>query len=304
TLPPTPTFAPTRTPVRTLTKTPTFAPTATPMPTLTNTPTFAPTDTPIPTPTDIALIMVAPLQTSLSSPTDTPTDLPSATPSLSATMVPSLTPAVTASLTYTALPIETLIPTSTATLVFTATATPTTTTSAALLVPPTGIVLVAVSVPPTGTVLVAVSVPPLLETNASEVPPRFPAEAVVGGLVLIGILSYAGVYWSGANAIERYANGFPTDDCPVCKRGSLTVETRVDRVIGVPRPRFVVTCDTCRSVLREVGGRRWRYAIDRSANPMLYTQYNGRVVAEDKLVNLSAWNQSLSEPPIFEEESS
>jgi hypothetical protein len=35
---------------------------------------------------------------------------------------------------------------------------------------------------------------------------------------------------------------------------------------------------------------------------MLYGQLNGRIVDEDKLVNLSVWNQTLEKPPKFEEE--
>jgi hypothetical protein len=127
-------------------------------------------------------------------------------------------------------------------------------------------------------------------------------EAVVAGVILIAVAGYGAFYWRGASAVDRYADGFAVDECPVCKRGTLHVETHVGRVLGVPQPRSVVTCDNCRSVLREVGRKRWRYAVDRAANPMLYGQFNGRIVDEDKLVNLSVWNQTLEKPPTFEDE--
>jgi hypothetical protein len=49
-------------------------------------------------------------------------------------------------------------------------------------------------------------------------------------------------------------------------------------------------------VLREVGSRRWRYAVDRAENPALYNQLNGRVIDEDALRALE--QQSPSEPPV------
>ena len=57
-------------------------------------------------------------------------------------------------------------------------------------------------------------------------------------------------------------------------------------MLGIPRPRAIVRCDNCRSVLREVGNHRWRYAVDRAANPTLYSQFNGRVVTEETLKTL------------------
>lgn len=105
----------------------------------------------------------------------------------------------------------------------------------------------------------------------------------MGGALLVLLLIYVAFYWRGLAATDRYEAGFVIDTCPVCKQGHLTVETRPGRVLGIPRPRTTVRCDNCRSVLREVGRHRWRYAIDRTANPALYTQFNGREVDEATL---------------------
>jgi hypothetical protein len=87
-------------------------------------------------------------------------------------------------------------------------------------------------------------------------------------------------------AAARYANGFVIDQCPVCRQGHLTVESRQNRLLGIPRPRRIVRCDVCRSVLRETGERRWRYAIDPVVNAALYERYNGREIDEADLVKL------------------
>ncbi len=46
-------------------------------------------------------------------------------------------------------------------------------------------------------------------------------------------------------------------------------------------------CDVCRSVLRETGDGRWRYAIDPVVNAALYERYNGREIDEADLVKLA-----------------
>jgi hypothetical protein len=117
---------------------------------------------------------------------------------------------------------------------------------------------------------------------------------VVGGALLVAVLGYVALYWRGLSAGERYTEGFVVEHCPVCKEGHLEVETRQVRVFGIPRPRTTVRCDNCRSVLREVRNGRWRYAVDRAANPALYTQLNGRVVSEDTLRMLE---QKAPPPP-------
>ena len=71
--------------------------------------------------------------------------------------------------------------------------------------------------------------------------------------------------------------------CPVCGRGHLQVETRTERLVGIPRPRSTVRCTECRSLLRQVGNRTWRYAVDPFESPALYARYNGRSIDEETL---------------------
>jgi hypothetical protein len=73
------------------------------------------------------------------------------------------------------------------------------------------------------------------------------------------------------------------------------VETRHDRLFGIPRARTTVRCSNCRSVLREAGSRRWRYAVDKIENPALYSRYNGRIIDEETLKSLA--DQPTTTPP-------
>lgn len=116
--------------------------------------------------------------------------------------------------------------------------------------------------------------------------PNIPPEALVGAAALILLLIYVGFYWRGLASADRYADGFVIERCPICGEGHLIVETKQTRLLGIPRPRTIVRCDFCRSVLREVGSRRWRYAVDRSENPALYKQLNGKIVDEQTLKSL------------------
>jgi hypothetical protein len=124
-----------------------------------------------------------------------------------------------------------------------------------------------------------------------------PIEAVVGGIALLALLIYVGLYWRGLTGSERYAKGFVIDQCPVCGRGNLVVETRDERTFGVPRARRTVRCTACRSVLRETGNRRWRYAVDPLENSWLYERYNGREIDDDTLKLLTSQPAVSSEPP-------
>jgi hypothetical protein len=139
---------------------------------------------------------------------------------------------------------------------------------------------------------------------------RLPIELIVGGVALLLVLVYVGLYWRGLSTAERYADGFIIEQCPVCGRGHLMVETRHDRVFGIPRARTTIRCSVCRSVLRETGNRRWRYAVDRIENPVLYDRFNGRVVDEATLKSLADHPQAPasprprppSKPPTFEDD--
>lgn len=102
--------------------------------------------------------------------------------------------------------------------------------------------------------------------------------------LLIG--AYIVTFAVSTAALDRYKDGFIIDRCPVCGEGNLTVEERIYRIVGIPRLRRTVRCDNCRSVLREVGTRRWRYAVDATANPEMYAQHNNAVLTEQQLKSL------------------
>ncbi len=111
-------------------------------------------------------------------------------------------------------------------------------------------------------------------------------ELIVGFIGLLLIIGYLLLYWRGAAATEVYASGFVIDTCPVCRKGHLSMDTKQDRILGIPRARHTVRCEHCRSVLRNTGARRWRYAVDRLENPAIYDRYNGREITEATLKHL------------------
>jgi hypothetical protein len=113
--------------------------------------------------------------------------------------------------------------------------------------------------------------------------PLLPLGGGVFALASLYILLYA----LNNAALDRYAIGFVVHTCPVCGHGSLEVEERPYRSVGIPRVRRTVRCDSCRSVLREVGRKRWRYAVDPLANPALYETYNGKTLSEAELQSLA-----------------
>lgn len=104
------------------------------------------------------------------------------------------------------------------------------------------------------------------------------------GIIFAGVSVYILLYAVNNAALDRYSAGFVIHTCPVCGQGHLEVEERPYRSVGIPRVRRTVRCDTCRSVLREVGRKRWRYAVDPLANPTLYEAYNGKTLGEDDLL--------------------
>jgi hypothetical protein len=110
---------------------------------------------------------------------------------------------------------------------------------------------------------------------------------VVGGGLMILAMVYAGVYAVNAANLGRYREGFLLSVCPTCEEGKLFIEDRRYRTLGIPRVRRVVRCGVCRSVVRQVGRGRWRYAVDGTANPALYDEFNGRVLTEDELTAIS-----------------
>ena len=306
------------TPTLTVTPSPTL--TITPFPTTTDTP--RPTDTPSPTATNTDIPTATPTDTA--SPTATATASPTTEPS-SVAVLPTNTPAPTVTNTAsptsepaalivtlpTALPSNTPEPpTSTPTSEPTSTNTPTATLTAepptntpeptATTIPPSP---TPTPLPPTETATSAAVA--MANTNPNSAAPPIASKddgsgeessssfywLIGGGAALLALL-YAGVYITQSANIDSYHEGFILDTCPVCAEGELNLDERRYRVLGLPRIRRVVRCNTCRSVLRQIGRQRWRYAIDGAINPELYDQLNGRVLSEKELLELSSGMKS------------
>ncbi len=312
----------TLTPTNTATNTPTdVPPSSTPTTTATNTLTSTPTPTLTATQTPTEAIVAAVVTTSTSNLVETRVpfayQVPTRTPTLTltATLRPTLTATATTTHTPTPLPTNTL----TATLTATNTSLSPSVTPSNTAIPPGVTSVPATNTPPstaspteatatisgavmtnvpeTAVSLTATPVPPLPPTAIPSVPTSEPEpfiatpsglrlEAVIGILLILLLLAYIALYLRGLGAAERYAGGFVAEHCPVCGRGKLAVETRQERLMGIPRPRHTVRCDTCRSVLRETGYRRWRYAVDPMENADLYKRYNGQEIDEQTLVHL------------------
>lgn len=288
----TPTDVPSDTPAPTAT--PSDTPSVTPSATGTASPTLAPTDTPAPTltasftatvpPTETAaaIALVVPTEPPTVTPTTTPTEPPTVTPTATPTETPTETPTQAATGLPPATLTEALSPALTATdiapvpsVTVPATAQPSLTPSAT----PTALVVAAAGGEtggaPAGPVMVVTP-----DDGDSGLPVPY---LLLGGAVALLVLVYAGAYVAQAANLARYQEGFLLTVCPICARGSLYLEDRRYRMLGIPRVRRVVRCDECRSVLRQVGRGRWRYAVDELENPAAYDALNNRVVTERDL---------------------
>ena len=91
------------------------------------------------------------------------------------------------------------------------------------------------------------------------------------------------------------------EKCPVCSTGNLDIEERTDNILGIPRVRRTVQCDNCRSLLREVGNRRWRYAVDGTVNPEMYESYNNQTLQEADLQALEQQADGNDDAPSYVE---
>lgn len=281
------TDAPTQTPTLTVTSTERLTDTPIPTDTAPPTATVVMTETPTPTlsPTETEAVVVVQVASDTPAPTDTsvpssPTPAPSETP-----LPPSSTPA----------PTDTPIPPSD-------TPPPTDTPIPPSQTPPPEITHTATD-DAAAVVITEVATDAVITPEPSATPESGPGvieaftqsddsggtrpETVIGMSILALVLGYIVLYWRGMAAADRYAQGFVVEVCPVCQRGHLTVETRMDRIVGVPRPKHTVRCDVCRSVLRETGKRWWRYAVDRLENPAMYERFNGREIDDSTLILLS-----------------
>jgi len=278
----------------TATDEPTATSTATDEPTATNTSTDEPTATNTATDEPTATSTATDEPTATSTVTDEPTATNTATNEPTATSTATDEP--TATSTSTDEPTATNTATDEPTATNTATDEPTATNTATdeptaeLTEEPTVVAQVVGSENPTPT--------QLSEFEITEVPPtsdseggQFPIEAVVGGFIFLLLLLYVALYWNGLSSVERYADGFVIEECPVCRTGNLHVETKQERVLGIPVGRHTVRCDNCRSVLRETGNRRWRYAVDPVENPDLYERYNNKQIMTGELATLLVQKQ-------------
>ena len=302
---PTRTALPTQTATFTYTASATNSPTITPSATLTTT--ASPSLTPTPTasasntasPTETATLppssTLSPTATYTASITFTPSITPSisVTPSLtqtaSTTPSPSATNTETPTATLTATTTSTATPTATHTLTATATQTPSFTPTATFTLTPTLTFTPSITYTPS---ITPTRAPPIIQstrpddgnTNSGGISPLL---LLSGGILTLIIGAYIVLFAVRTAAVERYAEGFPIDRCPVCEKGQLSLEQRVDRMLGIPRVRRTVRCDHCRSVLREVSRRKWRYAVDGTENAAMYAQYNNQTLSEAELAHLN-----------------
>ncbi|GAB5489855.1 MAG: hypothetical protein Phog2KO_00700 [Phototrophicaceae bacterium] len=257
---------------------------STPEPTLTNTLTNTPTNTAQPTATSTLTATLPPTLTDV--PTATLTDIPSntATPEPTHTSTSSATPQPT----NTEVQEVAIVASATDIPAHTATATATTTPSETVQI--TDIFAVqgtSVAVEATNSALnINTDDADIIEEPTESNSISIPFEAIVGVIILLIVLSYIWFYWQGLRAIGRYDNGFVISDCPVCKRGSLSIEARNARILGIPSVKRTIRCDECRSILRETGTKRWRYAVDRIENSSLFDRFNGREVSDADLQRL------------------
>gem|GEM_PF-3214468 len=263
----------------------------------------------LPTATEDASIMLSPTAPDVTVTLETP--LPAAFPS--DTPVPTVAPA-TETPTSAPIPTETVaptvtlnLPTATETLIPTATTQAATATSEPPTATPTVQAVAQVATPdasatpdesrviaapasptptlptntpmPTATLLPVT--PPLVETNTSS-SPAIPLMALAAVVVASGLV-YLGAFARAMPELRRYEQGFVRTDCPVCERGTLSIEEKRGSTLGIPSVRRTVRCNACRSVLREKGPQRWTYAVDRLENPPLYERFNGREITDDEL---------------------
>lgn len=271
------------------------SPTVTPSRTLTPSPSLTPSHTQTPT----ATLTASPTATATSTDTATPSVTPSITFTPSATLTGTQTATATSTASATA--------TSTASETATATNTPTDTPTPSLTHTPTATDTPTITLTPSQTYTPSMTPtrpPPIIERSrpneTNRTSPLSPLLLVGGILLTLVVGGYMVIYARNAAALDRYASGFVVRRCPVCQLGVLNVEERVDRILGIPRVKRTVRCDTCRSVLREVGKRRWRYAIDRVASSRLYELLNNQIIREQQLTELAP--DSRSETPYYIDE--
>lgn len=297
------------TPTPTVSSTPSVTPTE--EPSATNTPTSTVTLAPTDTPTDTATATATETPTVTASVTMTNAIEPSETPEPTVTATLTLTASPTDSATEVNIVIVPMDLTSTARSVLMPVASdtpvtvpaeneeeqearatqmpevlsPTQTSAASSVTPP---LLTATPEETQVALVLPVTEVPTVEPNPASTPetepgPALPAELIVGAIVIVIVLIVVLLYVRTIGAVNRYRDGFVIESCPVCQEGSLHIEERAGRNLGFT-VRRTVRCDNCRSILREAGDRRWRYAVDRAANPQFYDRWNGQMIRDEELV--------------------
>ncbi|MBI5961213.1 MAG: hypothetical protein HY866_20920, partial [Chloroflexi bacterium] len=266
TLTPTPSYTPTDTATPTVTRTASITPSETPTLTATATETASPTLTTTASPSATFTTTYTATFTETAAATITPPPSETASPEPSLTTVPLTVEAAPMLVTWTALPSATLVASATTlpteTPIPTATAIespiPTLTATETAISNPTETPAVTLSPTPTVTLLAVAAADNSIPTGAvSETTPSNAAQTaqetessgrsviyfVLAGLALAALV-YASSYVVQAANIARYHEGFILSICPVCTHGSLFVEDRRYRILGIPRVRRVVRCDS------------------------------------------------------------
>ncbi len=271
----------TNTPSATATYTATI--TVTPSPSLTNTPSATATHTATVT------VTPSPSPTNTPSATATHTATVTVTPSLSLTSTPSATATHTATVTVTPSPslTSTGSPTPRSDASIPGERTPVSTDVESATVTPSPSPTVTLTFTPTSVSAVPEQGPAstVAQEDVSSPSPSLPAELIISGILLALGAIYGALYWRGQMAADRYDSGFVINRCPICG-GDIHVTINQKRVLGIPRVRTTVRCTNCRSILREVTPRHWRYAVDHNYSLTLYHRFNGKIIDEATLVAL------------------
>lgn len=125
--------------------------------------------------------------------------------------------------------------------------------------------------------------------SAATIDSRIVTYAGLGiGAVALAVFSalYSQRRTQGRKELTRYVNGFPIENCPICRVGSLQLDEKVSDALGIPNIARAVRCNNCRSMLRELEPGVWRYTIDPYVNPQMAYKYNTQRFTDADLLML------------------
>lgn len=130
--------------------------------------------------------------------------------------------------------------------------------------------------------------PPVVASAPAEPPTGNDTAPVIVIGLFAGVLAigYAGLMAQGVAQANRYRGGFVIQRCPACGQATLKIRVRRERLAGIPRARYAVTCESCHSTLREEAPRRWRYRVNQNANPRLHQRLNNKLIDDQALALL------------------